>query len=222
MKKFGLALCSIVLLQACGVQSPISNPAVGFSNNSDLEVERLRREAELSGSSTPSEQNPFFTPTGEVPTGGNLKKRVGIQASPANAAPELVGTTDISDEQDFDAVASRETIESDAARRAEQAAARQQIKPTAIPDRPVNTGPNVVEYALSAPNAKGQEWYSRSIFASQRRFVRNCAKYASPDDAQRDFLANGGPESNAKGLDPDGDGFACGWDPAPFKLVFDN
>ncbi|WP_319004473.1 hypothetical protein [Loktanella gaetbuli] len=157
---------------------------------------------------------------------------LGIGAGAA-AAPEQVGpplsavrvqqvasnNAALSDENSFDAVASRETIESDAQRRAQLAAQRQVVMPTAVPNRPADTGPNIVEYALSAPNRKGQEWYSRSVFASQRTFERNCAEYNSPDAAQRDFLARGGPERNARGLDPDGDGFACGWDPAPFRLV---
>jgi len=145
--------------------------------------------------------------------------REGVQATPGNAAPELRDNVGISDEQDFDAVASRETIASDAQRRAEQAAAREQVQPTAVPTRPANTGPNIVEYALNAPNRKGQEWYSRSIFSGKGRFERNCVKYASPDAAQRDFLAKGGPDRDRMGIDPDGDGFACGWDPAPFLLA---
>jgi hypothetical protein len=32
-------------------------------------------------------------------------------------------------------------------------------------------------------------------------------------------LARGGPDKDPRGLDPDGDGFACGWDPAPFLLA---
>ncbi len=146
----------------------------------------------------------------------------GVEASPTNAAPALVGTSTLSDEQNFDAVSERETIESDAERRAAQAAAREQIAPTALPERPANTGPNIVAYALSAPNAKGQEWYSRSLLSGQNRFQRNCAQYATPDDAQRDFLARGGPERDRLGIDPDGDGFACGWDPAPFIQAFQN
>lgn len=148
--------------------------------------------------------------------------REGVQATPTNAAPALQSNTGISDEQDFSAVASRETIESDAQRRAEQAANREQVQVTAVPTRSTTTGPNIVEYALNAPNTKGQEWYSRSIFSGKGRFERNCVKYASPDAAQRDFLANGGPERDRKGIDPDGDGFACGWDPAPFKRVAGN
>ncbi|MEM8538412.1 MAG: hypothetical protein AAGF56_11205 [Pseudomonadota bacterium] len=147
----------------------------------------------------------------------------GVQASPSNPAPQIVsnGTT-LSDEQDFDAVTGRETIESDAERRAAQAAARTQIQPTDLPDRPANTGPNIIAYALNAPNVKGQEWYSRSILSGQGRFQRNCAAYATAEDAQRDFLARGGPERDRLGIDPDGDGFACGWDPAPYIAAVRN
>lgn len=165
-------------------------------------------------------------PVGEV----NMMRPSGLEASPSNAAPTLVGAvptasptvpatsgTGISDEQDFEAVSSRESIESDAARRAQQAAQYQVVQPTALPPAPESTGPNIVEYALRAPNAKGQEWYSRFVFAGEGRQLRNCAQYPTPDDAQRDFLARGGPERDPRGLDPDGDGFACAWDPAPFR-----
>lgn len=154
--------------------------------------------------------------------GADPLRTQGLDASPSNPAPQLAGVSTLSDEQNFDAVASRETIESDAERRAAQAAARQQVAPTAVPDRPANVGPNIVEYALNAPNVKGQEWYSRSLLTTQSRFQRNCAEYLTDDDAQRDFLARGGPELDRRGLDPDGDGFACGWDPAPFIAAFRN
>ncbi len=137
-------------------------------------------------------------------------------AAAAPAAPLAIQSSGISDEQDFDAVSSRETIESDAARMAQAAANYQVIQPTALPERPASTGPDIVAYALGAPNRVGQAWYSRFIFSGQGRFRRNCATYRSADEAQRDFLARGGPERDPRGLDPDGDGFACGWDPAPF------
>lgn len=162
----------------------------------------------------------------------NMMRSTGIEASPSNAAPVLVGAvptanptvpstsgTGISDEQDFDAVASRETIESDAARRAQQAAQYQVVQPSALPPPPATTGPNIVQYALTAPNSKGQEWYSRFVFSGEGRQLRNCGQYATPDEAQRDFLARGGPERDPRGLDPDGDGFACAWDPAPFRAA---
>jgi hypothetical protein len=143
-------------------------------------------------------------------------RTAGVQASPSNALPPpATNSTGISDEQDFSAVATRESIESDAARRAQQAAQYQVVQPTALPQPPVSTGPNIVEYALAAPNRKGQPWYSRFIWAGSR-YDRNCGAYRSADEAQQAFLENGGPERDALGIDPDGDGFACAWDPAPF------
>jgi hypothetical protein len=148
----------------------------------------------------------------------------GLEADPAWTAPPLApsaalpqpSASGISDEQDFDAVVARETIESDALRRQQQAAQYQVVMPAPLPVPPADTGPNIVEFALNAPNRKGQEWYSRFVFATEGRMQRNCADYVSADEAQRDFLARGGPERDPRGLDPDGDGFACGWDPAPF------
>lgn len=161
---------------------------------------------------------PPVTPTPVPVTPAPAAPAPVVVATPTPVAPAAPSNnTGISDEQSFDAVSGRETIESDAQRRAAQAAARQQIEPTAVPQRPSNAGPNIVEYAINAPNVRGQEWYSRSLLSGQSRFQRNCAVYASPDDAQRDFLARGGPERDRLGIDPDGDGFACGWDPAPFK-----
>ena len=44
-----------------------------------------------------------------------------------------------------------------------------------------------------------------------------CRQFAAADQAQEAFLAAGGPERDGKALDPDGDGFACAWDPRPFR-----
>jgi hypothetical protein len=40
--------------------------------------------------------------------------------------------------------------------------------------------------------------------------------------AQIAFLERGGPKRDTLGLDPDGDGFACYWDPAPFRKAVNN
>lgn len=233
MTKSGF-LCALVAigLTACGPRVPAPR-GVGFDDFSQYELERARREAALSGQSQSIIPAPQITtvPAGQAIPSSDLaaagigadttldpNRTLGVDASPTNAAPVLVtDNPNISDEQSFDAVSERETIESDAERRAAQAAAREQIEPTAVPTRPSNTGPNIVEYALNAPNVKGQEWYSRSLLSGDNRFQRNCAAYATPDDAQRDFMSRGGPERDRLGIDPDGDGFACGWDPAPFK-----
>lgn len=125
----------------------------------------------------------------------------------------------ISDEQDFEAVSSRETIESDAARIERQRAEYQAVPVTNVPERPNDTGPNIVAYALSTTNAVGQSLYRRSPVNAEARFERACAAFTSPDLAQAAFLEAGGPENDRRGMDPDGDGFACAWDPSPFRTA---
>lgn len=125
------------------------------------------------------------------------------------------GNATISDEQDFAAVSERETIESDKQRLERNRAQYTVIQPTAVPER-TDTGPNIVQYALATTHAPGTQMYSRSSLRLTDPNVA-CARYASPDLAQQAFLAAGGPERDRKGLDPDGDGYACAWDPRPFR-----
>ena len=145
-----------------------------------------------------------------------------IGETAAERERRLANNPGISDENNFDAVAARETIESDAERRQQQAENLIVVEPVPLPATRADSGPNIVSYAISAPNQKGQEWYSRSILSGDTRFSRNCATYRNPDEAQRDFLTRGGPERDPRGIDPDGDGFACGWDPAPFRAAAGN
>ncbi len=228
MTKVSFLVVAIVALAACEGSVPESNRGVGFGDPVEFELQRARREAALQGSGSttfgPAGNRVQAISSSELSAAGiGQSQPVGQPLSALRPAPAATpvnpNNPSISDEQDFGAVSSRETIESDAQRRAAQAAAREVIQPTAIPDRPADAGPNIVEYALNAPNRLGQEWYSRSLLSGQGRFQRNCAGYNSPDAAQRDFLARGGPDRDPRGIDPDGDGFACGWDPAPFLLA---
>lgn len=147
-------------------------------------------------------------------------------ARPRGSAPagireesgEMAGNVGISDEQDFNAVAARETIESDAERIARNRAEYVEVQPGALPQRPGDTGPNIVEFALATNHAPGVQLYKRGGIAL-RAEDKACAKYASPDQAQQDFLERGGPERDRLGVDPDGDGFACSWDPRPFRTA---
>lgn len=79
--------------------------------------------------------------------------------------------------------------------------------------------PGVVSYAMATSNTVGQKLYGRSIFALPSRAARNCADHPSADAAQEAFLAAGGPARDRLNLDPDGDGFACDWDPAPYRRM---
>ena len=127
-------------------------------------------------------------------------------------------TTRLSDENDFEAVSERQSIESDAERVEKNRALYVLIEPTSLPRRPGSNVPSIVEYAIKTTNPVGTQLYSRQ-FASKTRFDWNCSKYSSQSAAQEAFLVWGGPRVDPKGIDPDGDGFACYWDPKPFRSV---
>ncbi|MEL6640920.1 MAG: hypothetical protein AAFP98_06340 [Pseudomonadota bacterium] len=248
-----------LLVAGCTAPVPDSGAGVGFGDYAEFELERARREAELTGqplggplsaqgpqTSLGPNPNTDVIPGAEGQTvttndlaaagigvgpdagtapinSGGLGNATTVDPDPTALASRNVGDNpELSDEQNFDAVTSRETIESDASRLADSASRLVVVEPVPLPTERTDSGPNIVQYAISAPNQKGQQWWSRTLLSGDSRFQRNCATYANPDAAQRDFLIRGGPERDPRGIDPDGDGFACGWDPAPFKLAAGN
>jgi len=106
--------------------------------------------------------------------------------------------------------------EADAAALQAAAAQRVVIQPGAMPD--VVAGVNIITFARETTNAVGERLYRRP---SIRRTSSSsqCRKFASADDAQRNFLANGGPQDDPLNLDPDGDGFACRWSPEAYRAL---
>lgn len=147
-------------------------------------------------------------PRGNAPAG--IKEEMGemVHANPG-----------ISDEQDFQAVSARETIESDKERIARNRAQYQIDQPGALPARPADAGASpAIQFALSTSHPVGTQMYNRTgLHLRDPQAV--CRKYASDMEAQEDFLAAGGPERDRRGIDPDGDGYACGWNPAPFRAA---
>ncbi len=140
--------------------------------------------------------------------------------TPAAPAPSVVRNSEgISGENDFDAVAAERDIEADAALIAQNRAQYTLIAPTDLPKRPGSDAPNIVEYALRTDNPVGTSLYKRSSFRADVKYAKACAAFASSDLAQEAFLAQGGPQKDRKGMDPDGDGFACDWNPGPFRAA---
>lgn len=144
---------------------------------------------------------------------GNAPAGIQVESGEVQA-----GSAGISDEQDFEAVTSRQSIQSDAERIAQNRAQYQVVQPGALPQRPGDTGPNIVEYALATKHAPGTQLHKRSRLLGNRS-ASACAKFGSPDLAQEAFLAKGGPQKDRLGVDPDGDGYACSWDPRPFRTA---
>ncbi len=224
---------SALALAACAPPVPDSRAGVGFQNYSDYNSYRAARENELRAESLPAPAPVTTSRVGaDAPITSDTLSQAGIGApsstatatasvAPAQGRVVAVPENDpnISDEQNFAAVADRQTIESDAERLRAQREAYEVIAPTALPTRSGPEGPNIVKFALTTRNAVGQKAYSRSALSGSARYQRNCAQYASPDLAQEDFLRTGGPERDKLGIDPDGDGFACAWDPTPFRRV---
>ena len=123
----------------------------------------------------------------------------------------------VSDEQSFQAVSARETIASDRERLARQRAQYQVIEVDSVPAPSEHGGPNIVAYALSVTHAPGTEVYRRINPLRWSRWENACLQYRNQDAAQSAFLADGGPERDRNNLDPDGDGYACWWDPTPLR-----
>lgn len=243
MVRFFLSAGALAALAACQPAVPDSGAGVGFDNS--VSAQR-QREAALAGQPVvvqPPQQagqapvvvqtpapDPAAQPlpsevtsavTGQQPTTSTTAATNSgvepVNASPSNPAPLQLENPGISSEQDFGSVSSQRTIQSDADRIAANRAQYTIIQPEALPKRPGSNQPNIVAYALATKHPVGAQLHRRTGLSTQARFERNCAKYASPDQAQTAFLAAGGPNRDRKGLDPDGDGFACSWDPAPFR-----
>ncbi|MCG7494283.1 hypothetical protein MHM86_12045 [Thalassobius sp. Cn5-15] len=223
---------ALVALGACTTTVPDSAAGVGFGDYSAYQRELAAREAELNGQALPSASavsSETLSPAG-APNSTEAERLASdttaalnsgdapLNASPSNPAPEVaLNAAGISDENDFGNVSSLRSIEGDKARIEQNRAQYQVVTPTALPSRNGAEGPNIVAYALQTRHSVGQPVYKRLFAASEKRALRNCAAYASDDQAQTAFLAKGGPERDRLGLDPDGDGYACRWDPTPFR-----
>jgi hypothetical protein len=230
-----LFVAGFLAVSACAPTVPNSAAGVGFGDYDAYQNRQAEREAALAGLRQPAggaesagtrqsdEQQLAAEALAAVRPGAVLD--TGPIVPQGAAAPAGIGPTTprISDEQDFDAVAARETIESDAERLRRQAAQYQIVEPEALPQRSGGSRPNIVRYALDTTHPVGTKIHPRSgLGGSRDRTLRNCASYVSPDLAQEDFLARGGPQRDRRGLDPDGDGYACGWDPTPFRAALGN
>ncbi len=77
---------------------------------------------------------------------------------------------------------------------------------------------NVANFARDTKNKKGERVYNRLSLNIYNNW-NECSKFKNNDDAQRQFLKDGGPNKDKFNLDPDGDGFACEWDPDIYRKL---
>lgn len=221
-----LTAFAAVSVAACTPPVPDSAAGVGFENYDSYLADKQARDDQLRSGTSPAQQT-------VVPPATGAQTEAQATAAAAVAAIKPAGTQvaaasapqanneAISDEQDFGAVSSRQSIASDAERRAAQSAQYQVVNPTAVPSRPGSTTPTPIEFALQVTHPVGQKTYNRSVFGSNKSQA-NCAGYVSSELAQDAFLKAGGPQKDKLKLDPDGDGYACGWDPAKYRQLVRN
>ncbi len=227
VRSFPVVALPCYFVAACATPVPDSAAGVGFG---DYDTYQAQREAQLTGApvatntsgvSQPVEvQASTLNPDGSVSiTTGDLASVAPVAGTVAAPVSQPVsGANGISSENDFDAVSSQRDIEADAALIAQNRAQYTVIQPTALPTRTGTNTPNIVAYALQTNNPVGVSLYSRGS-TSASKTARACNAYRSSDAAQEDFLTKGGPERDRMGVDPDGDGFACGWNPTPFRAA---
>ncbi|ETX13895.1 hypothetical protein OCH239_06130 [Roseivivax halodurans JCM 10272] len=228
MRLLLLSSAACLGLVACTPTAP--NDVVGFESYD--QSRRSQVDAQLEGRTQPGTGRidaPENIQSSSLDQGGSGGDDIAAMAAAAidgtgNSGPvsggpapaPVTNSVGISNENDFDAVANQRSIEEDAALVQQNQAQYTAVAPEPLPSRPTDAV-NVVAYALSSTNNVGEPVYSRSAFASKAREQRNCTAYASDDLAQEAFLQAGGPQRDREGLDADGDGFACGWDPTPFR-----
>lgn len=182
---------SVLALAGCGEHLGY-NPNYQFGSNAYGEY-RVAREAALVSGDEPPATIPIALPA-EAPTPAQI---AGQDPVPV---PATMGVR----------------------RKAAVAAPAAAAAPAAIAAPVTTSGPYpgstpvLVRYAFAAQHAPGTRIYARNG-ASAATATRVCAGFATPSAAQTAFLAAGGPETDSRGMDPDGDGFVCGWDPAPFR-----
>ena len=154
---------ALVALAGCGAPSiPDSNPSrgVGFGNYSQYQAERAQRDAILAGRAEAVAQpmsEEVLIAQETMDALGQPGAAPSVETTTVAAVTPATGNPTISDEQNFDAVASRETIESDRERLARRRDTFQTAQPEAVPERPSGpAAPNIVTYALATTNPVGQ------------------------------------------------------------------
>lgn len=75
--------------------------------------------------------------------------------------------------------------------------------------------PRVAAFAIRTTHQPGQRQWRRNPLRADGQNL--CSQFPTRDQAQDRFLSEGGPERDPNGMDPDGDGFVCGFDPSDLR-----
>lgn len=153
------------------------------------------REAALQGKAEPSRTipiaRPFKAPTAEDIAGPNLWQIIQREARVATGTPEPKAGAVV-------------------------VVARAQAVPVVRRGPYPGSTPVLAQYAATMTQTPGtRAWPRRG--GDPVRALQICRSYASVEAAQIGFIAHGGPERDPLGMDPDGDGLVCGWNPETWR-----
>ncbi|MBV0891950.1 hypothetical protein KTN05_08815 [Paracoccus sp. Z118] len=84
---------------------------------------------------------------------------------------------------------------------------------TVVVATPAPQAPLLVRYAAANGHNPGTRVWQRGSASNPQA----CAAYADAAAAQTAFIMRGGPAQDPMGLDADGDGYVCGWNPAAYR-----
>ncbi|NOR63868.1 MAG: hypothetical protein GQ535_15435 [Rhodobacteraceae bacterium] len=149
----------------------------------------------------------------EAETDNTSEANVSIDPDSGEAIASDSGVLNLAEQSQSEQLRLREA---DAAALAAAAAQRVVIQPEEMPA--VVSGANIITFARETTNAVGERVYRRPSIR-RTSSASQCRKFGTADDAQRNFLANGGPQDDPLNLDPDGDGFACRWSPEAYRAL---
>jgi hypothetical protein len=223
----------IVAAAVCGLLGACTSGAVTVPRDTILyEVPQPAAPAYAPGAMAPTAQDDFESRIGRALDGGAPGQATSggswaqspqspqVAASATQALPRGAQASPLDDDRLNlnEYTLEQQRIDAAIAERELEAARRQLVvvQPEATVPQAVQ-GVNVALFAKQTTHSVGERRYARSPIAFASR--GSCRRFASADEAQRFFLAQGGPARDPHGLDPDGDGFACGWDPAPYRRL---
>ncbi|MCX7643710.1 MAG: hypothetical protein N2Z62_00235 [Rhodobacteraceae bacterium] len=230
-----IAVTALLSLAACVDQSSQIQRGVGFGDYTLYQQQQAYLARARAMASAPQQPAPLPVQTaaaapapGAVPLAPVATAPLPAAPASAAAAPATIGSETLAVLGASPAPAAAAAAPAPAPSYATAAAPLsavepQSIAPTAaatLPNAPAAAefdGANIVAFALATTHPVGQQMYRRTNLFGTARTERACARYPSPGLAQEAFLSRGGPERDPLGLDPDGDGYVCGWDPAPFR-----
>ncbi len=213
MKKLFLGLACIAGLAACADgRGQVADPRYRFSSDAPYDQYRAAREMALTGRGavpqTVPRAHPYNAPTPAMIASPTAVQRMSGQGTATATA--AAGTVPASGNGGYYDPATGKRLPSTPAARPATVAAAPAPAPQA---QPSGSADALTRYAQSQRHAVGTAVFPR-VGGSAADAAKACARSPNPNAAQLQFLASGGPQQDPLGMDPDGDGFVCGWTPA--------